>query len=257
MATSELHSVASGLEDGSALLLSNSLGATMAMWSPQLPLLEQHFKVIRYDTRGHGDSKAPPVPYSFDDLVSDAFAVLDHHGAETASVMGLSLGGMTALGMGLTQPNRIERVVCCAARADAPPPFVQSWDDRVALMDRDGLEALWPGTLPRWLTDRFQENHPDKVTALKQQFLKTSPEGYRGCAAALKTLAYLPKLGGLTQPALFIAGADDIAAPPDCMRVMAANAGAGRYVEVKAAAHIINQDNPIPFNQAIASFFNL
>jgi 3-oxoadipate enol-lactonase len=137
------------------------------MWTPQLPQLEAHYRVIQMDTRGHGQSATPPAPYSFDDLVSDAFGVLDRNDAQTATVMGCSLGSMTALGMGVKSPERIERIVCTAARADSPAPFRQSWFDRVDIMDEKGIAALWGGSVGNWLTPAFRDAHPDVVTEME------------------------------------------------------------------------------------------
>lgn len=257
MTTQTLYSVASGSKDAPALLLLNSLGATAAMWDAQMPLLESHYYVIRCDTRGHGQSPTPAAPYSFEDIVGDALAVLDAHDVETATVMGLSLGGMTALGLGLTAPERIDRVVCCAGRADAPAPFVQSWHDRLAKMDDNGIEAVWNGTIGFWLSPETREAHPDRETALREDFLKTTEEGYRGCAYALMELDYLKDLGKMTVPTLFVAGADDGGATPDTMRAMAEACPASQFVIVPNAKHVINVDRPDDFSVAILEFLGL
>ena len=251
------HSVVSGVEDGPPLLLLNSLGTTTEMWVPQLPLLERFCRVIRMDTRGHGESDAPPAPYAFDDLVSDAIGTLDRHGAATATVMGCSLGSMTALGMGLRDPARIDRIVCTAARADAPEPFRQSWDDRVAILDDKGMAGLWEGSLANWLTPAFREAEPQVVAALEAGFLKTSPEGYRGCAAALKGLDYLKDLPKLDVPVLFVAGSEDKGAPTAVMQAMAEAARHGQFVEIPDAGHIVNVNNPGAFALAIMDFLGL
>ena len=251
------HVVISGLEGGRTLLLLNSLGTSTRMWEPQLPLLERHFRVIRMDTRGHGASPTPPAPYSFDDLVSDAFGVLDREGAETACVMGCSLGSMTALGMGLQAPERTLRIVCSAARADAPPPFCQMWEDRIATVDEVGVGGLWEGTKGVWFTDRFREEHPDTVEAMGAEFAKTTEEGYRGCAEALKGLDYLKDLGRVDIPILFVAGEHDKGAPPDAMREMAQAARHGKFSLIEDAGHIVNVGQPDAFTIAIASFLSM
>jgi len=110
-----------GPADAPVLVLSNSLGTAMAMWEDQVPALARHFRVVRYDTRGHGGSSATEGDYSFPMLVADMVAVLDHVGAERADVIGLSLGGMTALGLGLAHPERVRRMVVCDAWGWAMP----------------------------------------------------------------------------------------------------------------------------------------
>lgn len=239
------------------MLLLNSLGATEAMWAEQLPLLSSHYRVITCDTRGHGQSPAPEGPYQFSDFVADAVGVLDAYGVEKATVMGLSLGGMTALGLGLTHPDRIERLVCCAARSDAPEPFVQSWHTRLAKLDEGGIEAVWNGTVGFWLSDETRQNRPDQEAALREGFLKTSDTGYRGCAHALMKLDYLRLLNKMTVPALFVSGENDGGATPATMEAMAAACPGSEYACVSGAKHVINVDRPQDFALAIGGFLGL
>jgi len=257
MSNINLHSSVSGLSDGPGLLLSNSLATTMNMWGPVLPALEKHFKVVRYDTRGHGQSPAPSAPYSFDDLVDDAFNMMDQHGLKTATVMGCSLGSMTALGMGLSRPERLDRIICTAARADAPVPFKQSWDDRIAVLNEKGMDGLWDGSLSNWLTPAFRETEPTQVNQLNADFLLTQPEGYKGCAAALKGLDYLKDLGGLNVPALFVAGSEDKGAPPQTMQEMAEACPNGTFELVPECGHIVAMNNPQGLTSAISGFLGL
>ena len=227
------------------------------MWAPQVKLLGSFYKVIQIDTRGHGQSATPPAPYSFDDLVADAFGVLDRNRIETASVMGCSLGSMTALGMGIQSPARIDRIVCTAARADSPPPFRQSWYDRVGIIEEKGVEGLWDGSLGNWLTPAFREANPDSVAKMKADFLKTTQEGYRGCAMALKDLDYFKDLGNLEVPVLFVAGSEDKGAAPETMREMAAKAKSGTFSLIPDAGHIINVNQPEAFSLAIMDFLGM
>ena len=239
-----------------AVLLLNSLGAAMSMWDHQRAYLGAMHRVIGYDTRGHGRSDHPPGPYSFDDLVADAFAVMDHFGIRSATIMGLSLGGMTALGMGLAEPDRCKRIICCAARADAPEPFVRSWDERVAAIHKGGMGAIWPGTLERWLTPDARAAQPGTVGRLQADFLATSVTGYAGCAAALQRLDYLRHLGGLTVPTLYISGAEDVGAPPEAMQAMAAATPGAEYACIPEAAHIVNINAPAAFDSAVNDFLH-
>jgi 3-oxoadipate enol-lactonase len=257
MTIQTLHSTVSGRNDAPTLLLMNSFGATQAMWDPQMPLLEAHYRVIRFDARGHGKSPTPPSPYSFDDLVADAIGVLDHYDVKTASVMGLSMGGMTALGLGLTVSDRIEKLVCCAARADAPDAFVQNWHNRLAMLDSGGVEAVWNATVGMWLGDELRRLRPEDEAAMRTAFLETTDEGYRGGAHALMGLDYLRRLGDMTVPVLFVAGAEDAAAPPAVMRAMADACPGSSFAEVPNAKHIMNVDRPADFAVAITAFLGL
>lgn len=257
MNTYEPFTKISGKADGLALLLLNSLGTTTDMWAPQLAILEKFYKVIQIDTRGHGQSATPPAPYSFDELVADAFGVLDRNGIEKATVMGCSLGSMTALGMAIQAPERVERIVCTAARADSPPPFRQSWYDRVAVIEEKGVAGLWEGSLGNWLTPAFKEANPDVVAKMKASFLQTTEEGYRGCAMALKDLDYLKHLSELDVPILFVAGSEDKGAAPDTMREMATASKNGAFSLIADAGHIVNVNQPKAFSLAIMDFLGM
>jgi 3-oxoadipate enol-lactonase len=248
---------ASERSDPSWLILSNSLAADHTMWDAQIPALTSRYRVLRYDTRGHGLSDAPEGPYSFDMLVEDVVALMDHHGIDKASYMGLSLGGMTGLGLALKHPGRVEKLVCCDARADAPEPFVKGWDDRLAVVAREGMRGILQGTMERWLVPSFRKENPDETARVEQMILSTSVAGYRGCAEALKKLDYLKDLPRLTVPTLFVVGAEDAGAPPDAMRVMAEAVPGARLAIVPNAAHIANIDNTAGFYEAVADFLGL
>lgn len=243
--------------DAPALLLLNSLASDHRMWDGQVPLLTRRYRVIRMDTRGHGRSEAPEGDYDFPTLVGDAAAVLDAAGAARATVMGLSLGGMTALGLGIYQAARVDRIVCCDARADAPEPFVRSWEDRLAALRTGGMAALLPGTIERWLHPAFRAAHPGEVERVSAMILATPPAGYAGCVAALKRLDYLRDLHRIPVPTLFVCGAEDMAAPPATMRDMAARIPGARFVEVPRAAHLPNMDNAEGFAEAVSGFLGL
>lgn len=246
-----------GRTDGPTILLSNSLGAGLGMWAPQRAALEQHYRVIGYDTRGHGQSGTPEGDYSFSHLTADAIAILDHFNVAKADYVGLSLGGMTGLGLGLGYADRFRRIVCACARADAPPPFVNSWDDRIAAITAGGMKAIWPGTLERWLTPDFVAANPDTVSSLEQDFIATTVAGYTGCARALKGLDYLRHLGSMSVPVLYIAGAQDMGAPAAAMEAMAAATPGATYRVIQDCAHIGNLNQPAAFTAALCEFLEV
>lgn len=239
------------------IMLSNSLGATAAMWEPQLALLARRYRILRYDTRGHGASDAPPAPYSFDDLKGDVIALMDHFGIARADYLGLSLGGMTGLGLAIHHGNRLGRMICCDARADAPPPFVQAWDERMAAIDQGGLAAVVGGSMERWFTEEWRKANPDALRTFEDAFLANSPIGYKGCAEALKHLDYFKDLGRISLPVLYLVGAKDMGAPPAVMQAMAQATPGSAYVEIPEAAHLPNIDNTKDFNAAIGEFLGL
>ena len=239
--------------DGAAgkpwLLLSNSLAADLRMWDDQIGLLTRTHRVLRYDTRGHGGSEAPEGAYDFAMLVADMVAILDHVGAARSDVMGLSLGGMTALGLGLGHPGRVGTLIVCDARADAPAPFVASWDDRIAAIRAGGMAAILEGTLARWFTPACPPAARERAAAM---ILATPIAGYAGCAAALKGLDYLRHLPRMSRPVRYLGGAEDMGAPRAAMEAMAAATPDAQAVFLPGLAHVPNMEDPAAFEAAVA-----
>lgn len=233
------------------MILSNSLAADLTMWDDQVAHLTRTHRVVRYDTRGHGQSTASEGPYSFDMLVADMVAILDHVGAAKADVIGLSLGGMTALGLGLGHPQRVGRMLVCGARADNPPPFVQGWIDRIGVVQAKGTAALVDGTLARWFTPSCGDAPKERAAAMIRA---TSPAGYIGCAEALMTLDYLRDLGRMQPPVHYLVGAEDLGAPKEAMAAMADATPGASLTVLPGLAHIPNMQDPAAFNAAVSSW---
>ncbi len=246
-----------GPEGADWIVLSNSLGANLTMWDDQIPFLTQRFRVLRYDTRGHGGSDAPPGPYSFDDLTGDVIRLMDHFEIGTAAFMGLSMGGMTGLGLAIDHADRVSRVVCADGRADAPEPFRAMWDQRIENVETGGLEAIADGTLASWLTEDWREANPDRVAAIREMVLNNDQQGYIACCLALKELDYLRRLGDAKAPIHFVGGRQDMGAAPEVMQAMADATPSGVYVPIENAAHVANINAPEAFNAAIREFLGL
>lgn len=250
-----LHVEIDGEEGLPWLIASNSLAADLSMWDDQVPALTKRRRVVRYDTRGHGRSSAPDGPYGFGILVADMVAVLDALDIAEADILGLSLGGMTALGMALEHPARVRRLVCAQARGMFPPPGIAMWDQRAQAVRDSGMAAVTDDTLSRWFTPETHRHRPEVVEKARKMILATSPDGYIACTAALKQLDYLRRLGGITKPALYIAGELDGGAPADAMREMAEATPGSRFEIVPGAAHIGNMEKPDEYDRLLADFF--
>lgn len=234
--------------DGPPLVLSNSLGATLAMWNPQMNTLSKHFRVIRYDTRGHGGSETPDGPYSIEDVGRDVLDLLDELELERAHFAGLSLGGMTGQWLAINAPERIERLVLLCTSANMGPP--QMWIDRAKLVREQGTEAIVDGTLERWFTDEYRAKHPLK--SLREMFVGIDDEGYANCCAIIEKLDLRDGLPHIKAPTLVIAGAQDPATPPDDHGAVIAGAVPRARFEVLApAAHLANVERAGDVNQLI------
>jgi 3-oxoadipate enol-lactonase len=246
-----------GAEGAPWIVLSNSLGADHTMWDAQMPLLSSRFRVLRYDTRGHGRSATVQGGFGMDALVADLVAVMDAHGVARADVLGLSLGGMTGMGLALAHPGRVNRLVVADARADAPEGYRTNFAARIARVQEGGLAAIVDGTLESWFTPEWRAANPDEVARIRAMILSHDPQGYIGCCNALMTLDYLRHLGGIAAPTLYLGGAADMGAAPEVMAQMAAATPGARHVIIPAAAHVANINAPRAFDAALSDFLKL
>lgn len=231
-----------GRADGPVVVFSNSLGSTHRMWDAQLAAFEDRFRVVRYDTRGHGRSPVPTGPYSIDDLADDVVALLDTLGVERAHVVGLSLGGMTAMRLAARNPERVDRLALLCTGAQLPP--ASAWTDRAATVRAHGTGSVAESVVSRWFTAQYLAEHPAERAGYEAMVAGTPAEGYAGCCEAIAALDLRADLPAISAPTLAIAGADDPATPPAKLAEIASNVKNGRLLEVAHAAHLANAERP-------------
>ena len=244
-----VHASVTGRDGGPVVVLSNSLGTTHRMWDAQLAAFEDRFRVVRYDTRGHGASPVPDGPYAIDDLADDLVALLDRLGVERAHLVGLSLGGMTAMRVAARDPERVDRLVLLCTGIQLPP--ASSWTDRAATVRAHGSGAVAEAVVQRWFTPAFLTAHPDVRSASEAMVARTPAEGYAGCCEAIATLDLHDDLASITAATLAIAGADDPATPPAMLEEIAAQVKNGHLLVVSRAAHLANAERPDIITPAI------
>jgi 3-oxoadipate enol-lactonase len=225
-----------GPGDAPVVVFSNSLGTTGVMWDAQAAALSERFRVLRYDTRGHGGSPAPPGPYSVAELGGDLLALLDRLELERVSFCGLSIGGMTGMWLGVHAAERIDRLAICCTAMRLPPP--EMWTDRAALVRSDGMTAVIDATMERWFTPAFPERSPEVVERIREIFLTSDPEGYAGCCEALGDFDMTGELGAVRAPTLVIAGEEDPVGTPERGAAIAAEVVDSRLVVLPDARHL-------------------
>ena len=195
-----------GPADAPPVLLSNSLGTTSEMWDPQVPALSERYRVVRYDTRGHGGAPVPNGPYSLDDLGGDALALLDRLVAMCTSAM-------------LSEEH--------------------DWPARAKLVREQGTSAVAQASIERWFTPGFVAANPDTVARLRATLADTPPEGYAGCCDAIAGMDLLDAIESVAAPTLVIAGRQDPATPPPHAERIAERIPGAR-LELVDAAHLAN-----------------
>lgn len=245
-----------GDPSASAVLMTHSILSSSMMWDEQAALLASNgYRVVRADTRGHGASHAGLSPYTMGDLVADTIAALDALKIERAHYIGLSLGGMSGLGLGIAHANRLLSLCICDARADAPPAVAAPWDERIAIALKDGCAALAQPTIERWFGKAFLEVNPAIADRFRATASATSAVGFVGSARAIQGLDYLGQLSRISTRTTLIVGANDGPLPQAMKDMQALIPGAALEV-VPGSGHLPNIDNPECFNAAMLRHFS-
>lgn len=240
-----------GPVDAPGLVLSNSLGASLDMWRPQVAAFARHFRVLRYDTRGHGRSGVTPGPYTIGQLAADVLRLVDAARLERVSFCGLSLGGATGLWLAAHAAGRFERFVFCNTVPWLGP--AEALRSRAAAVRRDGLGGLVDATMDRWFTPDFRVRDPQAVADIRAAFLATPVEGYAACCEALAGFDERASLPTIRSPVLVVAGTDDPAPPLAAARDYAAKIAGARFVELPTA-HLSNLGAVARFNAEVLRF---
>jgi 3-oxoadipate enol-lactonase len=242
-----------GPDNAPCLVFSNSLATTMAMWDEQAAALNDRFRILRYDQRGHGQTEAPAGRYAFDTLLADALGLLDALSIERAHFAGLSMGGATALGLAQKHPDRFDRIIVCDSPCQSTPQSSQQWEERILVAEGKGMAALVEPTIARWFPPETVAKNPLYLDKVRGMIRDTPANGFIGCAAALAAHDYASAVASVTRPVLFIAGEKD-GATPAAMRKLNEKLPGSRFVELPGAGHISNMDRPAEFTRAIRDF---
>lgn len=244
----------SGKEDASVVMLSHSLASSLAMWNPQLETLESHFRVLRYDTRGHGDSTAPDEAYTLELLTEDAVCLLDALGIASVHFVGLSMGGMIGQCLALDHGERLKSLALCDTAAVMPDEAQPIWQGRIASARQNGLEAQVEETMERWFTPGYIKQNPPPVEIIRNQILSTTVAGYIGCSEAIRRLDNLDRLSEITHPTLIIVGEDDPGTPVAASQDMQERIAGSKLMVMSSARHLTNVEQSEAFNRALIDF---
>lgn len=240
--------------EGPWLTLSHPLAADLNIWAPQMPMLMPHFRVLRYDTRGHGATSGTQSPYSLEQLAADVLGLYDYLGIEHSHWVGLSMGGMVAQVVALMRPGVLGRMVIADSTSRRAPNAAVMWGERIRLAKEKGMQAISAPTLDRWFTEAYRAKHPEVMQWIKGQIEGTSVEGYCGCCAAIAEIDTLDRLSEMGSPALIMVGEHDHGTPPEMSRQMHANWPDSEFFLIRDAAHIANVEQADVFNQQTLRF---
>jgi 3-oxoadipate enol-lactonase len=245
-----------GKEGAPWLVFSHSLACSVRMWDEEIARLKDRFRILAYDTRGHGQSAAPKGPYTLEALADDLHALLKHLRIEKPHYVGLSMGGMIGQTAALKYPGLFRSMTLCDTTSRYPAEAAPMWEERIRIAESKGMSALVQPTLERWFTEPFRKNQPEKVKAVAALIEKTPVPGYVGCCAAIPKINVTSRLKEIDTATLVICGEDDPGTPPAMAREIQSNIRGAKLVLIPKAAHLSNIEQPEAFNRALADFLS-
>jgi 3-oxoadipate enol-lactonase len=240
-----------GPENAPVLMFSNSLSSNLAMWDAQVAALKVDFRVVRYDSRGHGKSVAAKGPYSIAQLGHDALAIMDALKLDKVHWCGLSKGGMVGQWLLTHAPQRIGKAILANTAAEMPPP--ELWNGRIRYVAQNGMAAIVDATIDRWFTKMFQSKAADEIARVRRMIATTPAQGYCGCCAAIRDMDQRDAIKAIRNPVLLISGAHDLATTPAMMQLMRERIPGAHWASLDAS-HISNIEQPEAFTQAMRAF---
>ena len=249
-----IHYTMDGPGTAPVITLSHSLATDLSMWEPQMEPLVKSFRVLRYDTRGHGKTEAPQGPYSLEMLADDALGLLGALNIEKTFFMGISLGGMIGQVLGLKAPEVLSGLILCDTASRIPDEARSVWSERMEAVRQEGMESQIESTMARWFTPRFRDSRPEVIERVETMIRGTSPAGYIGCAHAIRELNLSEKIGRIRVPALILVGEEDPGTPVSASEEIHDGIRGSELVILHSAAHLSNMEQSEAFNRAVLDF---
>jgi len=243
-----------GAEGKPWLTFSHSLACSTRMWDRQIAALKDRYRILAYDTRGHGQSAAPKGAYTLEGLADDLKALLDSLKINKTHYVGLSMGGMIGQTFALKYPGAFESLVLADTTSRYPAEAAGAWQDRIKVAEAKGMEPLVQPTLERWFTATFRNRNPKTVEEIASAIRSTPVAGYVGCCHAIPKINLTDRLKEIKVRALVICGDQDPGTPPAMAREIAANLPGAKLVLIPQAAHLANIEQPDAFNRSLAEF---
>jgi len=244
-----LHHRVIGRPDAPVLVFNNSLGSDFRIWQEVAPAFADRFRVVLYDKRGHGLSDAPRGPYTIDDHTDDLLALLDHLGIESASLIGLSVGGLIAQRAARRAAERVKALVLCCTAAKIGAP--ELWAERIAAVEKGGVEPIADNVLQRWFTPNFHETRKDDVSGWRNMLVRIPAHGYAGTCAAIRDADLTADAGKIAVPTLCVAGDQDGSTPADLVQGTASLIPGARFELIEGCGHIPCVEKPKVLTQLI------
>jgi len=243
-----------GSEGAPWLTLSHSLACSVRMWDEQIATFKDRYRILAYDTRGHGQTSAPAGDYTLEQLADDLKGLLDHLKISKTHYCGLSMGGMIGQTFALKYPGILQTLVLADTSSRIPPEVGPVWEERIKVAQTQGMQALVQPTLERWFTAPYRSAHPETMQRIGKLIADTPVPGYVGCCRAIPRLNLTDRLKEITVPIQIIVGADDQGTPVAMSQAIHDNAPGSRLDILPSAAHLSNIEQPQAFDRALGAF---
>jgi 3-oxoadipate enol-lactonase len=240
--------------EGPWLTMSHSLACDLHMWDEEAKRLSGRYKVLRYDTRGHGKTSAPAGAYTLELLADDLQALLLALGVRSTHFVGLSMGGMIGQTHALKYPGTFSSLTLCDTTSRYPAEAAGMWADRIKTVQTQGMEPLVVPTLGRWFTEGFRKTRPEVVEKVAGMIRSTPVAGYAGCCHAIPRINLTARLKEIVCPSLVIVGREDAGTPVAMAEEIQRALPGSKLVVIPDASHLSNLEQPDAFNRALGGF---
>jgi 3-oxoadipate enol-lactonase len=250
-----IHCRLEGAAGGPWMIFSNSLATDLSVWDEQVEVFAGHYRILRYDQRGHGETEVPAAACTFDQLTEDAAALLDYFGVEAGVFAGVSMGAVTALRLAQRFPNRLRAVIACDGQPASPASAEETWEQRIHVARQSGMDALMESTLERWFSDDFRGRGGPRLDEVRAMIRNTPIDGYIACARALQRYDFRTDLAKIRLPVLLVVGEKD-GALPAVMRSLHLTIPGSKFVEIVGAGHLPNIERAADVMRATEIFLD-
>jgi 3-oxoadipate enol-lactonase len=248
-----LHYRFDGPDQGPVVMLSNALASDLTMWEFQVPaLVDAGFRVLRYDSRGHGHSAVPEGPYSIELLTDDAVGLMDALGLEKVHFCGLSKGGMIGQMLGTQYSDRLISLTLSSTAAYMAPKEI--WNERIETVRKIGMAVVVDATIDRWFTKAGQTRLAPSVENVRRVILNTPVEGFCACCAAIRDMDQRETMRTVLTPTLVIVGEYDSGTPVSAAEHIHQGITSSSLTIISDAAHFVHMEQSSIFNRALLEF---
>jgi 3-oxoadipate enol-lactonase len=243
-----------GPSDAPVVTFCHSLAADSGMWDEQMPALKNK-RVLRLDMRGHGQSSAPPGPYTLPKLASDVVALWDHLGIKSCDFVGLSIGGMIGQVLGFAHGDRLKSLMLCDTRCLSDGSQAKIWEDRIAIVQQAGsLAPVIDSTMPRWFSEEFIARAPKRIEEVRAMLRRCSIEGYAGCGRAISVFDFTHELPKIKARTMIVVGRDDASTTVADAEMMQRAITGSQLRVIEKCRHLPNIEDPTRFNAIMSDW---